>query len=164
MHETSMERMKEFVEKYLDVNKKLRILDVGSYDVNGTYKDLFDNPNWKYTGLDIEKGPNVDVVTKGVYDWDLNEKFNVVISGQCIEHVEDLKEWSKEFNKILKENGLVCVIGPNNYFGEHRYPVDCWRIFPDGMKFLLEKVCDFKVIECFIKGPDCVGIAKKIKK
>lgn len=155
-----MKRMKEFVEKYLDKNEKLKILDVGSYDVNGSYQGLFKNPNWEYIGMDIEKGPNVDIVAKEVYNWDLNEKFDVVVSGQCIEHVEDLKEWIMEFTKVIREEGLICIIGPNNGFGEHRYPVDCWRIFPDGMRFLLEKVCNFEVVECFLKGTDCVGIAK----
>ena len=54
MHESSYERMREFVLKYLNPRKKLKILDVGSYDVGGNYKKLFDNPNWEYYGGDIE--------------------------------------------------------------------------------------------------------------
>ena len=161
MHESSMERMKEFVNKYLDPDQKLKILDIGSYDVNGTYKEFFKNPNWEYIGLDIEKGPNVDVVAKGVYNFGIDDQFDVVVSGQCLEHVEDVKEWIKQVDKVSKKGALICVIGPNNSFPEHKHPVDCWRIFPDGMNFLLGKVCDFEVFDSFINGTDCVGIAKK---
>ena len=40
------------------------VLDVGSYDVNGTYRPLFP-AGWDYLGVDIEKGPNVDLVVAG---------------------------------------------------------------------------------------------------
>lgn len=30
--------------------KKITVLDVGSYDVNGTYKPLFDEQKYTYTG------------------------------------------------------------------------------------------------------------------
>jgi len=55
MHESSKNLMKQFVDKYLKDFKCGAVLDVGSYDVNGTYKDLFDE-RFKYTGLDIESG------------------------------------------------------------------------------------------------------------
>lgn len=161
MHRSSKKRMGEFVQKYLDHSRKLRILDVGSYDINGSYKELFTSPNWEYVGADIEEGPNVDILLKHHYQWNIpEESFDVIISGQCMEHVEDLKEWISPMKKILKKDGLVCIIGPNK-FKEHRHPVDCWRIFPDGMRFLLGKVCSFKVLECFKKGIDTVGIARK---
>lgn len=38
----------------------------------------------------------------------------------------------QEMARVLKKDGLLCVIAPNG-FGEHRYPVDCWRFFSDGM-------------------------------
>ena len=162
MHESSMERMREFVNEYLDSNKHLRILDVGSYDVNGSYKHLFANKNWQYFGLDIEAGPNVDIVAKELYYWGLKHQFDVIISGQCLEHVADTKRWILEIRKNLKPGGIVCIIAPWNW-EEHRHPVDCWRILPDGMRFLLEDVCDFEIIKISKKENDCVGIARKRK-
>ncbi len=43
MHKSSLKRMESFVENYCfnSVGVKRRIPDVGSYDVNGTYKALF---------------------------------------------------------------------------------------------------------------------------
>lgn len=166
MHLSSYERMKEFVEKYLDINMKLRILDVGSCDVSsgnvsGTYKNLFNNANWEYIGADIQKGRNVDLVLKKPYDWGIpNKSFDVIISGQTLEHVEDTKEWIKQVEKTLKVNGLVCIIAP--WLCPQHWTIDCWRILPDGMKFLLKKVCGFEIIKVFKMGHDCIGIAKKV--
>jgi hypothetical protein len=64
MHLSSMEAMQGFVDYYLDARKgeRLRVLDVGSMDVNGTYRTLFDQSAWSYTGLDLEPGSGVDCV------------------------------------------------------------------------------------------------------
>ncbi|MBT4870430.1 MAG: methyltransferase domain-containing protein [Candidatus Diapherotrites archaeon] len=111
MHENSMKLMRNFVNNNLDKSKKLSILDVGSYDINGSYKELFDWP-WDYTGLDLEAGKNVDFVAKSLYDWGLDKKFDVVISGQTLEHVKDTHKWILEVKKHVKKNGLICIIAP----------------------------------------------------
>jgi len=146
MHPSSFNAMKYFVEKHLDKNSKLDILDVGSYDVNGTYKPLFQIPNWYYKGLDIVEGPNVDFVSKSPYDFGIQKQFDVVISGNCLEHVESPWKWIKEVEKITKKEGLICIITPFAV-EEHRHPLDCWRILPDGYKYLLEQESTFTVIE-----------------
>ncbi|MEA4840140.1 MAG: methyltransferase domain-containing protein [Bacteroidales bacterium] len=138
--------MRYIVDTYLDKNKKLEILDVGSYDVNGSYKSLFQNPNWSYCGLDIVEGPNVDIVSKGLYDFGIDKQFDVVISGNCLEHVEAPWKWIQEVHKVVKKGGLVCIITPFSV-PEHRYPIDCWRILPDGYRYLLEKESDFTILE-----------------
>jgi len=153
MHVESFELMKYFAEKYLDRNKKLRILDIGSCDVNGSYKSIFINDKWEYKGLDMVPGKNVDIVSKSEYDFGVEEQFDVVVSGNCLEHVEAPWKWIKEVEKVTKPNGIVCIITPFS-IGEHRYPVDCWRILPDGYKFLFEKESSFTLIESKINKPD----------
>lgn len=95
MHASSYARMSWFVENYLldaslNVSKKISVLDVGSQDVNGSYRLLFDDARFEYTGLDMAKGKNVDIVPKSIYHWTEieNDSYDVVISGQCLEHVE----------------------------------------------------------------------------
>ena len=149
MHKESFELMRYFVEKYLEKNNRLDILDVGSYDVNGSYKTLFQSIKWKYCGLDIVAGPNVDIISKSPYDFNISGKFDIVVSGNCLEHVEAPWKWIKEIEKVIKKEGLVCIITPFS-IGEHRFPVDCWRILPDGYKYLLEKESNFTVLESSI--------------
>ena len=88
-----MNRMGWFVKNYcqqLDPNTKKKVRDVGSYDVNGTYKMLFPDDYFEYSGLDMVPGPNVDVCIENPYVWNdfANESFDIVISGQAFEHTE----------------------------------------------------------------------------
>ena len=59
MHKSSILRMQWFVDNYASkINKsEVKVLDVGSYDVNGSYKHLFNEQKYTYTGLDMEDGP-----------------------------------------------------------------------------------------------------------
>ncbi len=126
----------------------MRIADVGSMDVNGCYRPLFEQPNWSYTGLDLETGPNVDIALDSPYSWPLDDaSFDVVVSGQALEHVEFVWLTVEEISRILKPGGLCCLIAPSGG-PEHRYPVDCWRIYPDGMR-ALAKFAGLDVIEAF---------------
>lgn len=134
MHTSSMKRMEWFINYYLKATKKLEVLDIGSYDVNGCYKKLFKPNQFNYIGLDMERGPNVDLVPLSPYKWKelKNDSFDVVISGQALEHIEFFWVTVSEMVRVTKKGGLICIIAPNG-FGEHRYPVDCWRFFTDGM-------------------------------
>ena len=46
MHESSILRMQWFKDNYLNSQKEYKVLDIGSYGVNGTYKDIFDDSNF----------------------------------------------------------------------------------------------------------------------
>jgi len=61
--------MEKFRDQYLMAKKSvpLTIMDLGSMNVNGTYRPFFDIAPWQYTGLDIEQGDNVDIVLKNSY-------------------------------------------------------------------------------------------------
>ena len=134
MHESSMKRMEWFTKNFLIEKRLYKVLDVGSYDVNGSYRKLFSSSNFLYTGLDMEDGPNVDIVPKKTYKWEEieDDKYDVVISGQALEHIEFFWLTMSEITRVTKKDGLICIIAPNG-FAEHRYPVDCWRFFTDGM-------------------------------
>jgi SAM-dependent methyltransferase len=135
-------RMQWFVANYLTPRMegsagaagKMRVLDVGSYDVNGSYKQFFNTPCYDYTGLDMEAGPNVDIVPSSPYAWKEIETdaFDVVVSGQALEHIEFFWLTVSEMVRVLRKDGILCLIAPNG-FAEHRYPVDCYRFFTDGM-------------------------------
>lgn len=134
MHRSSYLRMSWFATTYLDFSSSLKILDVGSYGVNGTYKEIFTHSNVSYLGLDVDHGPNVDFVPNNLYRWDEldTDSFDVVISGQAFEHIEFFWVTISEMTRVLKKDGLLCIIAPNG-FDDHRFPVDCWRFFTDGM-------------------------------
>ena len=159
MHELTMELMRIFVRDYIHDDMPLDILDVGSADVNGNYRGLF--LGHRYVGLDIVEAPNVDIVTNDPYSYPIPDNtYDVVISGQVIEHVEDIHRWIKEVARVTKVGGLVCVTGPNTW-GEHRHPVDCWRIFPDGLKWLMETIGGLTILSVAAVRTDTIGVGRK---
>lgn len=142
----------------------MSVCDVGSLDINGSYRFLF--PDHRYTGIDITLGSNVDVVVES-YNYPFrDETFDVVISGSTLEHVKDTHKWIIELKRILKKGGWICIIAPSMYM-HHPYSVDCWRVYPDGMKFLLEEVAGLEMHKAVghtsIKGETfCIGVGRRL--
>ena len=140
MHESSMLRMKWFKDSYLkNSNEKqvMTILDVGSQCVSeqlNTYKVFFSESQFKYIGLDMVDGYNVDMVVKSAYKWDEipNNFCDVIISGQMFEHVEFPWLTMSEMARVLKPQGVICIIVPSMQI-LHRFPVNCQNYFSDGL-------------------------------
>lgn len=155
MHETSMNNMRYFREAFV---KTRRVLDVGSRDVNGTYRGLFHDV--EYVGLDMAEGPGVDLTS-----WDdiADNSFDYVISGQTFEHVEDDFALMTKMAAALKPGGVCCVIAPSAG-PAHDYPQDYRRYKPENMIILAEHA-GLRVLEAKINGEapwfDCVLVAQK---
>jgi len=146
--------MKYFRDKYLLDMKGCTILDVGSKKhetKRDTYRSIFE-PNFNYTGMDVESGKNVDIIG---YE-NIEKAFDVLISGQVMEHVKRPWEWLKSLTIYYKS--LICIIAPNTW-KEHRYPIDTYRYFPDGMRDLFEYAGIIE-LEIFLNGYDTIGIGK----
>jgi len=73
--------VKDFYPEYFD---NVKVLDVGSLDINGSTREFFSNSD--YTGIDIGSGKNVDIVVEGQNYDAPDESFDVVISCECFEH------------------------------------------------------------------------------
>jgi len=163
MHATTYETMDKAVRKYLDRNKPLKVLDVGSFNVNGTYKALFAVPGWEYHGIDIVAGPNVDLVVDSDYRWEslVSGSYDVVISGQTMEHVTEPWSLAAAIGRVCKNGGLGFVIAPHTH-QLHRHPLDCWRVFPDGMSHVMKKYGGFEQLECGMHGEDTFFFGRKV--
>lgn len=131
-----MKLMRQFREEFVSkIEKKpISILDIGSMRVHrrhNTYKRIFSSENYNYIGMDLEPGLNVDIVG---YE-NIKDVYDVVISGQVLEHVKRpwdiILQWRQYFKKY------ICVIAPHTC-REHKHPFDTYRYFPDGMKDLFE--------------------------
>lgn len=151
MHITSYDAMSRFVADHLESSRgrRLEILDVGSQDVNGSYRPLFGDPAWRYIGADMVAGKNVDIVLRDVYSWRAlrSASFDVVVSGQTLEHVEYPWMTVMEVARVLKPAGICCLIAPSAG-REHRYPLDCWRFYADGVR-ALARYAALDVVEAY---------------
>jgi len=114
-------------------------------------------------GIDINKGKNVDIPVTNPYLWPFEDNtFDLIISGQTLEHVGNPFLWIKELYRVLKEGGEVFIIAPSK--GKQHCPPDYWRILPDGMKALLQEVgFEDIVVTLDKKSPwgDCCGFGRK---
>lgn len=132
MHKSSLQHMRHLVETHLDPACALKIVDLGSYDVNGSYRPLFAKSGWHYRGIDRSSGPNVDIVMPHPYRIPLpRASVDLVVSGQTFEHIEYFWITFLELVRVLRPGGKIFLITPSRG-AEHRFPVDCWRFYPDG--------------------------------
>jgi SAM-dependent methyltransferase len=133
-------------------NTKLDIYDFGSRIADNerySYRSLFANQNWTYSGLDIEAGPNVDHVLPLNYNWSSipSQSADIVISGQTFEHIPYFWISIFEIARMLKKGGVAVIIAPSSG-GVHRFPEDCWRFYEDGMS-AIGRYADLDVIDVF---------------
>jgi len=106
------------------------VVDIGSQDVNGSLRQVCPS-NARYIGVDFVAGKGVDMVLQDPYCLPFeNESIDVVVSSSCFEHSEMFWLVFTEVLRILKPNGLFYLNVPSNG-AFHRYPVDCWRFYPD---------------------------------
>jgi SAM-dependent methyltransferase len=77
-------------------------------------------------------------VTKDEYNFPIETgTYDIVMATQVIEHVRKIWRWFPELARITKPGGKIVIIGPVSW-GYHEVPVDCWRIYPEGMRALCE--------------------------
>jgi hypothetical protein len=103
-------------QKYPKMFNGVKVLDVGSMDINGNNRYLFDNSD--YIGIDIGCGENVDLVCSGSA-YRSAEEFDVIISTECFEHD---KFWALTiFNTYmhLKSGGLYLFTCASDGRPEH---------------------------------------------
>lgn len=94
-----------------------KVLDVGSMDINGNNRYLFDNPH-SYTGIDLGYGPNVDVVCSG-HLFQSEELYDVVISTEAFEHDEHWKETIANCVKLTCPGGVFLFTCATTGRAEH---------------------------------------------
>ena len=130
MHDTALEFGELFFDTYLRDVQQPRIVDVGAQDLNGSLR-RFAPEGSVYTGIDFSPGKGVDLVLDDPYHFPFDdESFDVCLSSSCLEHAEFFWLSILEMFRVLKPEGLLFLNVPTNG-SYHRFPVDCWRFFPD---------------------------------
>ncbi|MBV9785523.1 MAG: class I SAM-dependent methyltransferase [Acidisphaera sp.] len=157
MHTSAAELGKKFFETYWRSDFG-RILDIGSYDVNGTLRE-FQPPGSEYVGIDLQHGPGVDLVLQDAYSYPFPEgHFDIIVSTSCFEH--DPMFWLTfiECVRVLSPQGFLYINAPSSGV-HHGYPYDCWRFCADaalGLQKWAQRVGrPVRLLESFIavEGP-----------
>lgn len=133
------------------------VLEVGSYDVNGSVRPIFSR--YAYTGVDRREGPGVDQVAEASHLPFLAAQFDVVVSTEMLEH--DTRPWRSvaEMARVLRKRGTL-ILTARGYDDRGCYEIhdhrDLWRFSVDGMRELVEDagltVTDAR------SDPECPGV------
>jgi len=109
MHASSLENMNRCIATYLLPNlssniSKIKVIDIGGADVDGSYADFFQSSQFEYQGVDLEPSAGVSVVLDDPYKLPFEtESVDLVISGQMLEHCEFFWLTFAEMNRVLKK-------------------------------------------------------------
>ena len=139
MHYTALQNCKEFFDCYASAVEHgggVQVVDIGSQDVNGSLRQVCPQ-HFSYVGVDFAAGTGVDIVLDDPYVLPFEtSSIDIVLSSSCFEHAEMFWLVFLEALRILKPHGLFYLNVPSN--GDfHRYPVDCWRFYPDSGRALI---------------------------
>lgn len=97
------------------INKK--VLDVGSGDINGNNRFLFEN--CEYHGNDVIPARNVTIVSRTKDLPFPDDSFDTIISTECFEHDPDYVESLTKIYKMLRPGGLFVFTCASNGRPEH---------------------------------------------
>jgi hypothetical protein len=119
---------------------ELSVLDVGSQNVNGSFRVLF---NGLYLGIDLGKGDGVDM------EWDMEQgplvcdpTVGVVVCTEVLEHVRH-PTWLLRHARQSVTEGSRLLLTARGYdergcFIIHEHPIDVWRFSAIAMETLCE--------------------------
>jgi len=119
----------------------MKVLEIGPDKHFSTYegavKDKIQSITWET--LDMFHSKSLTYFSRDEYKFPIPDgTFDIVLSGNVIEHVRKTWVWIKELARVCKRGGYVITTTPVSWF-YHPFPVDCWRIYADGMKALYEE-------------------------
>lgn len=131
MHDTAMIAGAAFFETY-GSRPGLEIVEIGAMDVgNGALRSAAPAHAARYLGLDMAAGPSVDLVLTDPHSFPLPDaSTDLVVSSSCMEHDDMFWLTFLEMARITRPGGHIYINTPSNGV-VHRYPMDCWRFYPD---------------------------------
>ncbi len=133
----------------------IRVLEIGPGTIPSEYQKIVNNPTLHWETIDLKlNDSHLTYVATSEYKFPIPDNtYDIVVSGQVIEHVKKIWTWMKEISRVCKVAGFVITINPVSW-PYHEAPVDCWRIYPEGMKALYEEaglIVEFSKVECLEK-------------
>lgn len=139
MHPTAMNNCKLFFDTYAEFfikEKSTKVVEIGSQDINGSLRSVCPS-EFEYIGVDFQPGKGVDLILDDPYSLPFkDESVDIVLSSSCFEHSEMFWVVFLEIMRVLKPTGIFYLNSPSNG-AFHRFPVDCWRFYPDSGSALI---------------------------
>ena len=156
--------------KEADIKGK-RVLEVGSYDVNGSLRSLAESYRpGEYIGIDLKACDHAKHKQRPCVDriMDANdilkefgqESFDVLINTELLEHIEDWRKAIHNFKSVVRKGGLIVITTRSIKFPRHGFPDDYWRFTANDMRAIFSD-CEIELLE---PDPTEPGIFIKARK
>ena len=145
MHLNSELLFRKYAAPYFKGNVK--VLEVAPASFPSPYQKVVNQPGIQWDTIDFVSTDFIDADAvkhltyelKSPYSFPLeDESYDIILSGQVLEHVEKIWVWLKELKRVVKKNGIIITINPVSW-PYHEAPVDCWRVYPTGIGALAEE-------------------------
>jgi 2-polyprenyl-3-methyl-5-hydroxy-6-metoxy-1,4-benzoquinol methylase len=136
----------------LGIVEGTNILDVGCGSgrlskalMDKGYKVVAIDNDWK--AVEIAKKKGITAFVSDVNEWRTDEKFDCIILGDVLEHIEDDKSAMRKVHGMLKPNGCVVVNVPSYQFlfGKHDIALGHKRRYSDDELKTKLKASGFKI-------------------
>jgi len=154
MHEAVKDFIQQVKTIYPSAFINNNVIEFGSYDINGTPREFF--RNCMYAGIDWRAGPGVDIVSLA-NEFKTDDKFNVVISTEMLEHDKYAEESVKNMVRLLDSNGLLIITCAGPLRKEHEQECGVDNHYANIQAFQLESWIDKKLFKDFkieVSGKD----------
>ena len=160
MHNAAMEFVYSSFHNWKGDKTNLKILDIGSLDINGSVRPLFKPFTSKYVGLDVQEGPGVDIVYDAAKFTKPNS-FDVVVCAEVFEHTPDWQTILKKSYKNLVQGGIFIATmageGRPPHSAIDEKPIREWEHYANIGEWQLKQTLTnigFKDIIVNVKGTD----------
>jgi hypothetical protein len=154
MHTNSILMFKKYALPHFGTG--IRVLEIGPDAFPSSYKTIAGNTCACWDTCDLYQDSRLTYTAASEYSFPIaDQSYDIVLSGQVIEHVRKVWLWIKEVSRVCKIGGKVITINPVSW-PYHEAPVDCWRIYPEGMKALCEEA-SLRVLHCSFESLEVTG-------
>jgi len=134
-------------------SKPGKVLDIGSG--LGEVLSVFQEHNWDATGIEFNEFAasysretfGLNIVNRSIYDFDLSEKYDVIMLWGVLEHLSEPLQILKKAHELLENDGILLVEVPSadsvlvRYYEKSLRPVD--RIIEGDRHIMLFSVQGF---------------------
>lgn len=124
-----------------------RVLELGSRNVTGVRHRTNLGAHVDLVGLDVQAGPDVDVVADAhrlSAEFEA-ESFDAAFAISVFEHLAMPWQVVLEIGRVLKPGGLL-LIATHPAWPPHELPWDFWRFSPEALRVLLNEHTGFEVV------------------
>lgn len=127
---------------------KVKVLEIGPSSYPSPFQKLVNDDTIQWDTIDFVDTNSIDDAAfenltyklQSPYEFPIaDETYDIIVSGQVMEHVDKIWLWMKELKRITKKGGKIITISPVSW-PYHEAPIDCWRIYPSAAIALADEV------------------------